>query len=1265
MYGGTKTEMERLVKDAAKLDKSVDANSLSFGNIVKAIHAVQVKMDIYGTTQKEAEHTISGSLYSLKAAWGNLLPALINGGDAFEQCVDNLVDSAGIFFENIKPAIIKGLSGIGDLIEKIAPLIEKEFPKLVDELLPPLLKAATSLVKGLIIALPDIVKAIAKELPDIAKQLSQAIAEAFNIQVPSLDKLFGFFSKNSNAIVKAIPFLLGLVGVIKVLKGLSALSGIFGGGGKGDKKGGLFSGLTNTFKELAKTKPTVILKGMGNLAIIIGGFTLIAAAVMLVSPYIAQLSDVKSFIKLVAVMGVLGLVGTGLAKLAEIVGKIPIKTVLKGLANMAIMLVGVGALLLAATFVFKNGVDFKEMLKVAALIGIFGVVGAALSLFAGIVGVIPILVVLKGLANMAIVLVGMGALLFAATKVFANGVDFAQMFKVISLIGILGTVGTVLSIFAGIAGMIPIPVVLAGLTNITLVLGGITALIVAFGKLSEIKGFNEFISKGGATLANLFNQIGKIAGALIGGFGEGVSNSLPKIGENLSKFVTSLKPMFDMFKGVDMSGAGTFFSALGGFMLKMAGNDILSFFTGGTDFAKLGTDLTTFATNSQGFFNTVSTMPENGFTNATKLFNCLGGLKGLPKEGGVVSWFTGNINYANISSGLGQLANEQIVNFFNTVAKLPEKGFDIATKLFECLGGLKSLPKEGGVVGWFSGNVNYKNIATGLGQLSTQGVKNFFAMVSSLKADTFEKTKQLFEALGSIDAIPKEGGFWKSIGDKVTGNKTQSKLSAIANDLENFSEKTKVFFAQVNALNLSNLNGLWSSLKGADNITADVSKKVDTNINDIVKKISALPKKMGDGIKSSGSSLSEAVVSIWKDAVKASARPVNKLLDGANWILKQFGSSKRVTTWTPYAKGTNGHKGGNALVNDGRGAELVQMPNGNTFIPKGKNVLIPNAPKGMKVLPAEQTANAMGRKSPTFRYAKGTGNIDIWDYIDNAKGLIDSVSGSFVNYNDVSGIGYHFGKGMVTTVKGQMTAWAKKLYDEFGAKSLASYIASKGVEQWRSTVIRALKMEGLYSAENVKRTLYQMQTESGGNPRAINLWDSNAKKGIPSKGLMQVIDPTFKAYARAGYDKNIYDPLSNILAAIRYARARYGSLARAFQGHGYANGGIATKPSIFGEDGAEAAIPLTRNKRKQGLNLWAKTGDMLGVSLPSYSPYEEGTSHSTSVTENNTYSPVFNLTISGTNDDRTMARKVKRWVNEAIEETFDSYSRRNPKLREA
>lgn len=123
--------------------------------------------------------------------------------------------------------------------------------------------------------------------------------------------------------------------------------------------------------------------------------------------------------------------------------------------------------------------------------------------------------------------------------------------------------------------------------------------------------------------------------------------------------------------------------------------------------------------------------------------------------------------------------------------------------------------------------------------------------------------------------------------------------------------------------------------------------------------------------------------------------------------------------------------------------------------------------------------------------------------------------------------------------------------------------AGSGVERWRPTVARALRMTGQYSAGNVARTLYQMQTESGGNPNAINNWDINAMNGTPSKGLMQVIDPTFRAYAKAPYNKNIWDPLSNILASVRYAVARYGSLSAAYRGVGYENGGKVDQEGIY------------------------------------------------------------------------------------------------------
>jgi tape measure domain-containing protein len=159
-------------------------------------------------------------------------------------------------------------------------------------------------------------------------------------------------------------------------------------------------------------------------------------------------------------------------------------------------------------------------------------------------------------------------------------------------------------------------------------------------------------------------------------------------------------------------------------------------------------------------------------------------------------------------------------------------------------------------------------------------------------------------------------------------------------------------------------------------------------------------------------------------------------------------------------------------------------------------------------------------------------------------------------------------------------------------------LGGSGVERWRGVATQALRMTGQYSASNLNALLNQMRTESNGNPNAINLWDPNAMKGTPSKGLMQVIDPTFRENAMPGYNTNIYDPLSNILASIRYALRTYGSLTNAYRGVGYENGGVIKKQhlAMVGEGNKEeVVIPLTGQgmKRTRAMQLLAYANEKL------------------------------------------------------------------------
>ncbi|MFJ1817183.1 MULTISPECIES: transglycosylase SLT domain-containing protein [unclassified Streptomyces] len=99
---------------------------------------------------------------------------------------------------------------------------------------------------------------------------------------------------------------------------------------------------------------------------------------------------------------------------------------------------------------------------------------------------------------------------------------------------------------------------------------------------------------------------------------------------------------------------------------------------------------------------------------------------------------------------------------------------------------------------------------------------------------------------------------------------------------------------------------------------------------------------------------------------------------------------------------------------------------------------------------------------------------------------------------------------------------------------------SGNLDGWIKESLAIMKAKGIPgSYEGLHRNIMR---ESGGNPNAQNGWDSNAQKGTPSKGLLQVIQPTFNAYHVAGTAHDLTDPVANITAAANYAASRYGSI---------------------------------------------------------------------------------------------------------------------------
>lgn len=148
-----------------------------------------------------------------------------------------------------------------------------------------------------------------------------------------------------------------------------------------------------------------------------------------------------------------------------------------------------------------------------------------------------------------------------------------------------------------------------------------------------------------------------------------------------------------------------------------------------------------------------------------------------------------------------------------------------------------------------------------------------------------------------------------------------------------------------------------------------------------------------------------------------------------------------------------------------------------------------------------------------------------------------------------------------------------------------------GVARWRDTVVRALEANGIEPNNfRVSKILATIQRESNGDPNVQNNWDSNARAGHPSIGLMQTIGPTFNAYKHKGHD-NIRNGYDNLLSAINYIKHRYGTSDAAFNrvaAYGYANGGLVHKNGVYElaeGDMPEYVIPTDIAKRGRAWRL--------------------------------------------------------------------------------
>lgn len=181
-YGGTASEMARLVNESGVLGDSMTVsaesiNEVSFDKIIEAIHVVQDNMGITGTTAAEAASTISGSLSMAKSAWENLITGIADENADFDTLIDNFVNSVSTAADNVIPRVEQAITGVGQLVESLLPVIVEQIPVIIDSVLPEIVNSGINMVNTLLQGISDNTEAIVTGALNIVETLINSIIE--------------------------------------------------------------------------------------------------------------------------------------------------------------------------------------------------------------------------------------------------------------------------------------------------------------------------------------------------------------------------------------------------------------------------------------------------------------------------------------------------------------------------------------------------------------------------------------------------------------------------------------------------------------------------------------------------------------------------------------------------------------------------------------------------------------------------------------------------------------------------------------------------------------------------------------------------------------------------------------------------------------------------------------------------------------------------------------------------------------------------------
>lgn len=476
-----------------------------------------------------------------------------------------------------------------------------------------------------------------------------------------------------------------------------------------------------------------------------------------------------------------------------------VKTILKGLADLTIIIGGVIALATAIGLLNKiHGFKKTVISGLTTLKDVFWELTklilplAAVSALVIVLAQFPTTSFLKGVGDLAIIILGTEVLIAAVGGIskikgvgsfISTGVEqIKKIFKAIEEIALPLSITTALIVALGFVSP---ATVLSGLAGFALIIGGLELLLVALGELTRIDGFNWVVSKGGELLVKLGKILGEFAGSIVAGFVGKSFEGLESVGKSLSKFMKNAEGFFTGTKGISKSTAEAV-EYLAKAILVITAANILDRMTkwikGKKSFSDFGKEIAKFAPYLKSYADKVkgidSKVVQSSANAALTLANFA---KNLPNSGGVVSWFAGENSLKKFGKELADFA-PNFKKYADTIKGVDGKTVTNSANTASALSKFaKNLPNSGGVASWFAGD---NKLSTFGSQLASFGAKfkDYYSKISGIKTSI---VNNVTTAIGNLVSQAK----------KIKDNKLSTTLNDFGISMKNAATNIKSAFS--------------------------------------------------------------------------------------------------------------------------------------------------------------------------------------------------------------------------------------------------------------------------------------------------------------------------------------------------------------------------------------------------------------------------------------------------------------------------------------